>query len=50
MQRNANYTKYGLKLPQWKIDTAETYAKGFSFPQIALNDYASENLKALKDA
>jgi hypothetical protein len=47
MERNTNYTKYGLKLPEWTISTSQLFTKSFSFPQIALNDYAAENLKAL---
>lgn len=40
----------GFKKPKAKLHTVELFKKGFAFPQIALNDFATEQLENLKDA
>lgn len=40
----------GFEAPPVKLSTVEIYKKSFTFPQIANNDYAVEQLEALSAA
>lgn len=40
----------GFKPPKPSLHTVEVFKKGFAFPQIALNDFAREQLDVLSEA
>jgi hypothetical protein len=42
-------TKAGFKAPDVNIHTVDSFKKAFTFPQIALNDYAQDQLATLKE-
>jgi hypothetical protein len=46
---NKDLTTAGYKAPDINVHTTDAFKKAFTFPQIALNDYASTALENLRD-
>jgi hypothetical protein len=44
---NEEFTKAGLTEPENKVHTSEVFKNSFTFPQIAFNDFAQEQLSKL---
>jgi len=42
-------SKAGFKAPNVNIHTVDSFKKAFTFPQIALNEYAQDQLTTLKE-
>lgn len=49
-QSNQEFKDAELEEPTLNVHASEIYKKSFTFPQIALNDYAAEQLQSLKNA
>ena len=47
-ESKADLEKAGFQMPSLGVHTCETYKAGFTFPQIALNDYAVEQINLLQ--